>query len=137
MIKPLLLDTCALIWLVQGEQIRPEAREAIRAAAIVEEVFISPISGWEVANLVRKRRLVLNRDVEDWFDAAVRVPGMQLTKLNSSILIRSAFLPADPPSDPADRILISTARRNAFRLVTRDKPILDYGRAGHVDALTC
>ena len=132
-----LLDTHALVWLVQGEQLRPEAREAIRIAASSEAVFISPISGWEVANLVRKQRLILNRDVEDWFEAAIRIPGLKLTELSSTILIKSAFLPADPPSDPADRILISTARRNSFRLITRDRQIINYSRAGHVDALTC
>lgn len=86
-----LLDTHALVWLVQGEQLRPEAREAIRIAASSEAVFISPISGWEVANLVRKQRLILNRDVEDWFEAAIRIPGLKLTELSSTILIKSAF----------------------------------------------
>jgi PIN domain nuclease of toxin-antitoxin system len=135
--EPLLLDTHALIWLVQGEPMRPEAREAIRAAAIARSLFVSLISAWEIANLVRKNRLVLNRDVEDWFDAAVRIPGMQLAGLSAAILIRSAFLPADPPSDPADRILISTSRQNSFRLITRDRQIIEYATAGHVHALKC
>ena len=137
MSEPLLLDTCAILWLINGDPINPEAREAIRSAVDGRVLHLSPISGWEIATLVRKRRLALNTNAEDWFENAVRVSAALLDELTWKILIRSASLPGDPPSDPADRILISTARQNSLRLVTRDREILKYASAGHVHALKC
>jgi PIN domain nuclease of toxin-antitoxin system len=135
--RPLLLDTHALLWLVGGEKLSEAAREEIRAAASASMVFISPISAWEIATLARKRRIALNRDMEDWFAAALSIPGMALAALDWKMLLRSAILPDDPPNDPADRILISTARAQSLCLVTRDREILAYGRLGHVDAFAC
>jgi PIN domain nuclease of toxin-antitoxin system len=135
--KKLLLDTHALLWLVSGEKLTDSARTAIRAAASASALYVSPISSWEVATLIRKRRLALNRDAEDWFEGALKIPGIALADLDWLILVRSATLPGVPPNDPADRILISTARRSLLCLVTRDREILEYSRAGHVDALAC
>jgi PIN domain nuclease of toxin-antitoxin system len=135
--RGLLLDTHALLWLVNGVKLAEPAREAIRSAASGSVLFASPISSWEIATLLRKRRLALNQDAEDWFEGSVRIPGMALAELDWKILVRSVALPGDPPNDPADRILISTARRQLLCLITRDREILDYSRAGHVDALAC
>ena len=85
--------------------------------------------------MARKRRLTLNKDAEDWFENAIRFTAASLTELTWQVLIRSATLPGDPPADPADRILISTARQHSLRLVTRDREILSYGRAGHLQIL--
>jgi len=123
--------------MVNGETLAEDALGAIRDAASTSKLFVSPISSWEVATLLKKRRIALNQDVEDWFEAALRIPGVVLSQLNWRVLTRSVTLPGEPPNDPADRILISTARRHALRLVTRDRQILNYARAGHVDALAC
>lgn len=136
-VRKLLLDTHALLWLVSGEKLGEPAREAIRAAASAAALFVSPISSWEIATLIRKHRLALNQDMEDWFEGVLNIPGTKLAELDWKILVRSATLPGEPPNDPADRILISTARRAALCLVTRDREILTYARAGHVDALGC
>jgi PIN domain nuclease of toxin-antitoxin system len=112
--RKLLLDTHALLWLVNGEKLAEPAREAIRGAASASALFVSPISSWEIVTLIRKRRLALNRDVEDWFDGVLGIPGTALTELDWKTLVRSVTLPGDPPNDPADRILISTARRAAL-----------------------
>jgi len=137
MSRSLLLDTCALLWLINGEKLAEDARVAVRTAAAVSELFISPFSAWEIGTLTRKRRIALNRDAEDWFEAALNVPGFKLAELGWKTLLRSTTLPGDPPKDPADRILISTARRNSLCVVTRDREILDYSKAGHVDAMRC
>lgn len=137
MSRRLLLDTHALLWLVNGEKLAEPAREAIRSAASGSMLFVSPISSWEIATLLRKRRLALNQDAEDWFEGALKIPGTVIAELDWKVLVRSATLPGEPPNDPADRILISTARRQLLRLITRDREILDYASAGHVDALAC
>ena len=135
--KRVLLDTHALLWLVQGEKLSESARDAIRSAATASALFVSPISSWEIATLIRKRRLALSQDAEDWFEGVLRVPGMSLANMDWKVLTRSVTLPGDPPNDPADRILISTARRQQLRMITRDREILDYSRAGYVDAMEC
>jgi PIN domain nuclease of toxin-antitoxin system len=135
--RKLLLDTHTLLWLVNGEKMGEPAREAIRTAASASALFVSPISSWEIATLIRKRRLALNRDVEDWFDGVLSIPGMALVEFDWKILVRSVTLPGEPPNDPADRILISTARRASLCLVTRAREILAYARAGYVDVLGC
>jgi PIN domain nuclease of toxin-antitoxin system len=135
--RKLLLDTHALLWLVNGERLAEPAREAIRAAASASALFVSPMSSWEIATLIRKRRLALSQDVEDWFEGVLKIQGTVLAELDWKILIRSVTLPGEPPNDPADRILISTARRLLLCLITRDREILEYARAGNVDALAC
>jgi PIN domain nuclease of toxin-antitoxin system len=51
--------------------------------------------------------------------------------------IEAAFLPGEPHRDPADRLLIATARQLRATLITRDELILAYARQGHVDAIPC
>jgi PIN domain nuclease of toxin-antitoxin system len=53
------------------------------------------------------------------------------------VLISPSFLPGIPPKDPADRIFAATAREYGYRLVTRDRPLLEYARQGHIQALAC
>jgi PIN domain nuclease of toxin-antitoxin system len=79
----------------------------------------------------------LNQDAEDWFEGVLKVPGMALANMDWKVLTRSVTLPGDPPNDPADRILISTARRQQLRMITRDREILGYSGAGYVDAMEC
>lgn len=134
---PLLLDTCALIWLINGDPLKEEAKLAIRLAANAGGLFVSPISAWEIGSLTRKKRLVLNRDPEDWFEQASSIGGVALAALPWRVLLRSQSLPGDPPPDPADRILITTARQDSLRLVTRDRKVLAYSEQGHLAALAC
>lgn len=135
--RGILLDTHALLWLVNGEKLAEPARQAIRSAAAASSLFVSPISSWEIATLIRKRRLALNQDAEDWFERALKIPGMALADMDWRVLTRSVTLPGDPPKDPADRILISTARRQQLCMITRDREILECSRAGHVEAIAC
>jgi PIN domain nuclease of toxin-antitoxin system len=64
-------------------------------------------------------------------------PGLQLAALSPEILIASSFLPGRPPRDPADRIILATARDLGLTLVTRDRALLDYGEAGNVSVVAC
>lgn len=132
-----LLDTCALIWIMNGDKIDEEALAAVEFAARNKQLFVSPISAWEVATLTAKGRLSLTMDPADWFDRALACAGMNLAPMPPATLIASAFLPADPPRDPADRIIIATARRENLKIVTRDLLILDYGALGNARILRC
>lgn len=133
----LLLDTCAAIWLMSGSSLTVPARRAIRTAANSDEgCYVSAITAWEIAMLSLRRRVELTMTPEAWFNALLALPGFRLAELSPSILIASASLP-EPLRDPADRMIVATARANGMIIVTRDRPILEFARSGAVSALAC
>ena len=138
MADPLLLDTCAIIWVANDEPIAKEAREAIAAALVADApLYVSPISAWEVGMLAARRRISLRMSPEKWFDRLLGAPGLRLAELSPSLLIASSFLPGDTPADPADRIIAATAREYDLRVVTRDRRLLAYAESGYCRALAC
>jgi PIN domain nuclease of toxin-antitoxin system len=135
--RPVLLDTCAAIWLSQGDAMSDEARAALddldRSGG---SLAVSPITAWEVGILVARGRLALSRDPTAWFEALIEA-GVELASMAPGILVASSFLPGPAPRDPADRILAATARIMNYRLMTRDKGLLEFASAGHLDAIAC
>lgn len=129
----LLLDTCAVLWIAQGADMTPASRSAI----IDRKLNVSPISAWEIANLVRKGKMAATLPVANWFNQAVGKMAADLPPLSVEVLTGSCNLPGSPPDDPADRIIIATARQSDMTVVTRDRQILEYSRAGHVRTLVC
>jgi PIN domain nuclease of toxin-antitoxin system len=129
----LLLDTCTLLWLANGDELAPSSRDALAT----RNKHVSPISAWEIANLVRKNRVAFTLPVIGWFHQTTEKMAASTPDLTVEILANSCGLPGSPPDDPADRIIIATARDADLTIVTRDKKILDYSEAGHVRALAC
>lgn len=111
----------------------PESRKAIAS----RNLHISPISAWEIANLVRKSRIAFTLPVANWFHQTTGKMAANTSQLTVEILANSCGLPGSPPDDPADRIIIATAREADLTVVTRDRKILDYSRNGHVRTLVC
>jgi PIN domain nuclease of toxin-antitoxin system len=137
-VSPLLLDTCAAIWLAEDEPIAAPAAAALdEAARSGTTVFVSPMSAWELGLLVARGRITLSMAPDAWFRRLLSVPGVGLAGLPSETLIASSFLPGEPPRDPVDRILAATARAAGYQLVTRDRVLLDYAEQGHLTALAC
>lgn len=135
--RALLLDTCAMLSLAGVRSIRPAVSEAIRQAGGAKAVFVSPYSAWEIGMLVAKGRLNLGMRPEAWFDAFMARPQLTLAALTPAILIASNFLPGAMHGDLADRILTATAREFGFTIVTRDRALLSYAEAGHINAIEC
>src|SRR5947208_2102012 len=129
----LLLDTCALLWLADGAPMTPEARRAIAAGSR----HVSPITAWEIANLARKHRIALTMPVRAWINQTFTAIDARQPELTTATLIESCGLPGAPPDDPADRIIIATAREHRLTVVTRDRAILAYAQAGQVKAMRC
>ena len=129
----LLLDTCAMLWLAEGIELAADARKAITDG----KLNVSLISAWEIANLTRKNRIVLAMPVAKWFRETMELMEAAISELTIDILAGSCELPGSPPSDPADRIIIATARESSMVLMTRDKDILAYSRAGYVRTMVC
>lgn len=133
----LLLDTCAMLWLMSGSELGDDVRQAIDTAARSDGVLVSPISAWELGTLVRKGRITLAMAPDRWFDAVLELPGIVLAPMPPGTLLASSFLPGNPPADPADRIIAATARAENAQLVTRDRKLLSYGHEGHLRVLAC
>ena len=134
--SPLLLDTNAAIWIMQDKPVARAAQGAIDAGLESSTgVFVSPITAWEVGQLVSRNRLNLLATPRGWFQTLLAIPAMRLAELSPDILIAASFLPGTPPNDPADRILIATARELAAKLVTRDRSMLAYGEKGNVSVM--
>lgn len=136
---PLLLDTCAIMYITQAKPIRPEA-----SAAMVEAgesgLLVSPVSAWEIGLLARPgRRRVIDfaPDPLTWFRIFLDRSRAGLAPFSIEIAITASHLPEPLHGDPADRLLIATARSLDACLVTRDKAILDYAALGHVRAIAC
>ena len=126
--QPLLLDTCAVIWLTEKARLAPAAVEALRVNA--GATYISPITAWEVGMLAARGRLQLLIRPERWFGNLFDVPGVRLADMSPELLIASSYLPGKPPRDPTDRIIAATARELGATLITRDRALLDYGEEG-------
>lgn len=134
---PVVLDTHVWIWAVEGDraQLGAGAIDELEAASLRGGVLVSAISVWEVAMLEAKGRLTLSRPLEEWVRAALRAPGVTLLPLSPEIAVESTRLPGSPHGDPADRILVASARVAGARLATRDEGILRYAADGHVRVL--
>ena len=133
-----LLDTHAAIWMVRNDTLTPAAVAAINTAHQTGRVlYVSAITAWEVGLLVSRNRLDLLMPPRRWFERLLTVPGIRLAELSADILVTSSFLPGTPPRDPADRIMLATARDIGATLITRDRVLLQYSRDGLVSALAC
>ena len=136
--EAVLLDTCACLWLTRGDPMLQTSRRAIREAqASRAGVYVSAITAWEVATLVNKGRYRLFVSPKVWFARLLALAGVRLAPLTPEILIESAFLPGEPPKDPADRMIVSTARQHGLMLITRDRKLLAYAAQDHLRVLTC
>ena len=128
-----LLDTHALVWLLDGnERLGKKSRTLIQQSAQAGSLYVSAITPWEIAMLVSKGRLTLVQEIGEWLRIAMSMPGVRMAPLSVDVSVASTRLPRDFHSDPAHRIIVATARHLGATLVTEDKPILDYSKAGHV-----
>jgi len=132
--RALLLDTHVWLWYVEGARARFSRKIEPLVEAAVERggLLISAISVWEIAVLNALRRIELSQDVRAWVGRALSFPGVRFQGLSPSIAIESTSLPGELHRDPADRILVATARLTGAALVTCDERVLAYAKHGHV-----
>ncbi|MFN0064452.1 MAG: type II toxin-antitoxin system VapC family toxin [Myxococcaceae bacterium] len=133
----LLLDTHVVIWLAEGvEKLSKTARVMIERAATGDGLAVSAISFWEVAMLADRGRISVSQPIEVWRQRVLAVPGLIEASVGGDVAIEAVQLPGSLHADPADRIIVATARINGWRLVTSDRRLLDYGALGNVAAVT-
>lgn len=134
----ILLDTCAAMYLIAKEPMARTAIEAMDEAADAGVALrVSPISAWEVGMLASKGRFRSGLTPQRWLERVRTTAGIELCALTPEILLMSSLLPGNIHRDPADRIIVATAREYGFTVMTRDRALLDYGKQGHLSVLEC
>mgnify|MGYP005848424645 CR=1 FL=1 len=122
----IVLDTHVWVWWVNGDtQLTQEYQKYVQRQES-QSLGISVISCWEIAKLVERNRLMLSIPVDQWLDQALAYPGMCLLDLTPKICVESTQLPGEFHRDPADQIIVATARVYDCPLVTMDSKILSY-----------
>lgn len=122
----IVLDTHVWVWWVDGNQRLSSRQLEVITANETDAIGISAISCWEIAMLVKQGELGFSIGLKDWFTLALNYPGVRLIELTPEIAIESTQLPEEFHRDPADRIIVATARINNCALITSDNKILKY-----------
>lgn len=123
MSERILLDTCALLWLVEGKDaLKDSVRDQIDEAAVV---LVSPITAWEISLKVARSELTLPSEPEVWFEAVLQAHDLELAPLNPEVLMLANRLPWHH-RDPADRFIIATATLLKVPVITSDRRFNDY-----------
>jgi PIN domain nuclease of toxin-antitoxin system len=126
----ILLDTHVLIWWADGnhELLSADALAAIQAEIPDGVLAVSSISAWEIAMLVARGRLALAMDVSAWLAAIEDIPAVRFIPVDQEIGVKSVELPGEFHKDPADRMIVATARKFGIAVVTADEKIRGYGQ---------
>jgi PIN domain nuclease of toxin-antitoxin system len=123
----IVLDTHTLIWWVTGDPtLSKKAKAAIEREKLGGEIIISSISAWEIAMLVERERLFLSMDVDSWLATVAEIEAVHFLPVDVEVATKSVDLPGEFHKDPADRMIVATARKLAVPLVTKDEKIRAY-----------
>lgn len=128
----ILLDTHIWVWWVHRDERLPARVRAVIERHEQAALGVSAISCWEVAKLVERGRLRLPMPTADWLRAALSYPGIRLLELSPDIAAEACALPGGFHADPADQIIVATARHHRVGLVTLDDRIRSYS---HVEVV--
>ena len=123
----IVLDTHTLVWWVTGDvALSKKARKEIEREQAGGSIIVSAISAWEIAMLVAHGRLVLSMDVSSWLTTVAEIDAVRFYPVDVEIAAKSVGLPGEFHKDPADRMIVATARKFAAPLLTKDDKILSY-----------
>ena len=122
-----LLDTHTWIWWsMHPKMLSRKVKALIEDIKKYEEILLSVISLWEFCKLLEKGRLAISCDTEEWIKQATIMPKLRIVSLSPSIAYRSTVLPQPFHDDPADQIIVATAREENATILTIDKRIHSY-----------
>jgi PIN domain nuclease of toxin-antitoxin system len=128
----IIIDTHIWVWWVSDSSDLLKAHKLLLEESEQDGIGVSVISCWEVAKLVEGGRLRLSEPIGDWIAAALAYPGVQLLPLTPRIAVESTQLPGTFHRDPADQMIVATARVHDSPLLTVDGRILAYDAVKHV-----
>jgi PIN domain nuclease of toxin-antitoxin system len=122
-----LLDTHTWIWWNSSpDQLSKRVKALILATSGYDELLLSAISPWEFSKLLEKKRFSISCNPEDWIAAALDMPKLRVVPLYPALAYRSTVLPQPFHDDPADQIIVTTAREENATILTKDQKILAY-----------
>ena len=122
-----LLDTHTWIWWnMNPQKLSRRVAELIGNPDVYEEILLSAISAWEFSKLLEKQRIGISCDPEEWINIALDMPKLRLVPLSPKLSYRSTVLPHPFHNDPADQIIVATAREENAVILTKDDKILAY-----------
>lgn len=131
------LDTCAMMTLAMGGQMATATLDALGRAARADTAYLSAITALEIGqqHAAGRLRFTGGSTARSWFERAVSVFRLRQVPVTASVALAAYELPAPFHKDPADRLIVATARVLRAPVVTIDQLILAYGRRGHVDVI--
>lgn len=121
-----LLDTNIWVWMVESHKNIPRKIKTVLLEPDNYPFHISAISVWEVAKKVSLGKLALSIPIRDWLVQATRKPFIDIVPLTVDIALESTILPGKFHKDPADQIIVASARQCNMTLLTTDKLIMSY-----------
>jgi PIN domain nuclease of toxin-antitoxin system len=122
-----LLDTHVWIWWnMSPRKLTRRVRSFISTPSRYDELLLSAISVWEFAKLLEKKRLAISCNPEEWVRTALEMPKLRLVALSPTISCRATLLPGPFHDDPADQIIVATAREENATVLTADERIRAY-----------
>ena len=124
--RMIILDTHIWVWWNQDSPLLTSFQKEIIENSRCDGIGISNISLLEISRLVNRGRLVLPLPLKEWFSIALAEEGILLIPITPAIAIESYSLPGEFHKDPADRIIVATARTYDCPLMTNDRNILGY-----------
>ena len=120
----LLLDTHIFWWYIEGGNLNEGLFNLIEARRKSGSLFVSNISFWEISLLLSKVRVSTMLDYRLWLDLVCKIPGLNFVETSPRIFMNSTFLEGFGEKDPADRIIVATAREHDMHIMSLDKKIL-------------
>ena len=122
-----MLDTHTWVWWhMNPKKLSKNVKKIIGSAGQYDEMLLSAISPWEFSKLLEKKRIGISCDPEDWINTALDMPKLRLVPLSPALAYRSTILPQPFHRDPADQIIVATAREENATVLTKDDRILTY-----------
>jgi len=123
----IVLDTHALVWWVTGDPMLSRRAKSVIARELQGgEIVVSSITAWEIAMLASREKLVLTMEVGAWLTTIREIEAVRFVPVDVEIATSSVMLPGEFHNDPADRMIVATARKLAVPLVTKDTRIRNY-----------
>jgi PIN domain nuclease of toxin-antitoxin system len=121
----LVLDTHIVVWWLDapGRLSQPQADAIAEARAQAKPLAVAAVTFWEIAKLVELRRLAFDDPIDLVLDRIERNPAFVVMPLDARVALESTRLGDKMPKDPADQLIVATARVYGLRLVTADDQI--------------
>ncbi len=122
-----LLDTHTWIWWnMRPNELSQKVIRLIENEDAYEELLLSAISPWEFSKLLERGRIGISSDPRESIYSALEMPKLRFVHLTPLIAYRSTVLPKPFHDDPADQIIVATAREEKATILTKDKRIINY-----------